>query len=110
MSHYPIKSVTSTIDEHSSSLQCSPHVKREPLALPESPGEPLHVGLEQEGVGVDAADGEVWDLGPHGRELGVVAEIAFVSSARNLMRRGRERRLRESLSEVGTNERLNVGR
>ena len=65
-----------------------PHVKGEPLALPESPGQPPHVGLEQEGVGVDAADHEVRDFGPHGRQLGVVAEIAFVSSARrnDLMR------------------------
>ena len=45
----------------------SPHVKGEPLALPENLCEPPHVGFEQEGVGVDAADDEVWDLGPHGR-------------------------------------------
>ena len=59
-------------------------MKLEPPALSESPGQFLHVGLEEEGVRVDAADDEVWDFGPHGLQLGVGAEIALVSAVQDI--------------------------
>ena len=59
-------------------------MKLEPPALSESPGQFLHVGLEEEGVWVDAADDEVRDFGPHGLQLGVGAEIALVSAVQDI--------------------------
>ena len=56
-------------------------MKSEPLALPELVGQPLHVGLEQERVGVDAAQHEVRDFGLHGPQLSAVPQISFVSCA-----------------------------